>query len=220
MRKTALVLLAAALAGCTGVEPPEDAARSRLEARIAAALAQRGLGLDALSVIDNVVRHEGPPPPAAPPLVRELLADPLRAIDGRRPLPPPRAVRARPVRRAPEGAPPRPFDEILAAYIEELAAAQRELRAATGKVRLDEAAIVRGLAQGQLPVDSLVAMAAATDTAGLQHANHRFLDATARFVAALRVAPDLPRAARRFDSPIGIVSIGSPAPTVTVRTPR
>src|SRR5258708_11638254 len=166
MRKAALVLLAAVLAGCTGVEPPEDAARSRLEARIAAALAQRGVGLDALSVIDNVVRHEGPPPPAAPPLVRELLADPLRAIDAaalfRRLVPSALAQFGAPLK-AP---PPRPFDEILAAYIEELAAAQRELRAATGKVRLDEAAIVRGLAQGQLPVDSLVAMAAATDTAG------------------------------------------------------
>ena len=35
--------------------------------------------LAALLVIDNVLAHEGPPPPHAPAMVRELLAHPLEA---------------------------------------------------------------------------------------------------------------------------------------------
>ena len=44
---------------------------------VAAELARQALGPDALLIIDNVVRHEAPPPRAAPPVVRELLARPL-----------------------------------------------------------------------------------------------------------------------------------------------
>ncbi|MGH8623573.1 MAG: hypothetical protein ACRET3_15685, partial [Burkholderiales bacterium] len=32
-------------------------------------------------MIDNVIRHDLTPPPAAPPIVRELLAGPLSAAD-------------------------------------------------------------------------------------------------------------------------------------------
>ena len=35
-----------------------------------------------LGVIDNILSHEGPPPPS-PPIVRELLAEPLEAMDAR-----------------------------------------------------------------------------------------------------------------------------------------
>ena len=40
------------------------------------ALAMRGLGRDALGVIDNILSHEAPAPRGAPPLVAELLKDP------------------------------------------------------------------------------------------------------------------------------------------------
>ena len=36
---------------------------------------------DSLQLIDNLVRHEPGPPPAAPALVRELFAKPLAAAD-------------------------------------------------------------------------------------------------------------------------------------------
>ena len=52
-----------------------------LAARVDAELAKRGLEGDSLQLIDNLVRHEPGPPPAAPALVRELFAKPLAAAD-------------------------------------------------------------------------------------------------------------------------------------------
>jgi len=213
MKRSALVaaLLAALLAACAGI-PPATRERSALDARVAAQLESRGLGADALAVMDNVVRHDAPPPRAAQPLVRELLKDPLAAADAAalfRRLVPPGLLRLAEPHPAPA---PKPFDELLGAYIEELAAARRDLLLATGKAPIDEAAILRGFASGQIAVDPLLAVAAATDGIALARANSRFLGATARFVEALQTATGMPREARRFDSPIGVVSIGSPGP--------
>src|SRR3970040_190398 len=101
---------------------------------VAAELARQALGPDALLIIDNVVRHEAPPPRAAPAIVRELLARPLDAAEAQ-------AFFNKTVDKSllqfPTGpGKPVPFDSLLQRYIEELAAAQRALRAATGK--LDE----------------------------------------------------------------------------------
>ena len=61
--------------------PPTGGIRTDSVAqRVDAVLMQRRLGRDALAVIDNVLRHAGPPPAAAPPVVREILADPLAAL--------------------------------------------------------------------------------------------------------------------------------------------
>ena len=209
MKKSALVLAAAALAACAGIGPATTPERADLDARVAALLARQGFGADALSVIDNVVRNDGPPPLAAQPLVRELLADPLAATDAAslfRRLVPAALARFAEDRAAP---PSRPFDQLLAGYLDELAAAQRELRAATEKARLDEAAVLRDLAQGELPADALVALAASLDTAALERANLHFLESTARFTRALRSATGLPPPPRRFESPIGLVVVGT-----------
>ena len=58
--------------------PAANARDGLLAARVDAVLMRRHLGRDALAVIDNVIRGEGPPPAAAPPLVREILARPLK----------------------------------------------------------------------------------------------------------------------------------------------
>ncbi len=197
----ALALLAAVLAAGAGVDD--------LAARVDGLLARRGFGADTLSLIDNLLRHEAPPPRAAPPLTRELLARPLAAADAaaifRRSVP--QALRDFAVAAPPQ--PARPFTDLLASYIDELAEAQRALRAATGKARFDEAPIVAQLNEGQLSADRLIEVSHAVDIEEVARANALFLDATARFVAALRLATDFPAEARRFDSAIGIVSIGT-----------
>ncbi len=68
-------------ASCVTLPPAGVARNDTLATRVDAILERRGLGPDALSVIDNVIRHDGKPPPAAPPIVRELLAEPLAAAD-------------------------------------------------------------------------------------------------------------------------------------------
>ena len=65
---------------CASLTPP----RAALESRVAAVLERRGLGPDALLVIDNLLRYGPQPPPATPPLVLELLARPLHALDASR----------------------------------------------------------------------------------------------------------------------------------------
>lgn len=202
----ALALLAALLAAGAGADD--------LAARVDGLLARRGFGADTLSLIDNLLRHEAPPPRAAPPLIRELLARPLAAADAaaifRRSVPQAllefESKAAARVSQPPE---PRSFDELLAAYIDELAEAQRALRAATGKADFDEAAIIGQLNQGLLSADRLIEVSHAVDIEEITRANSLFLDATARFVAAARVASDFPAEARRFDSAIGVVSIGT-----------
>jgi len=176
--------------------------------RIHESLSQRGLGDDALRVIDNVLRHEAPPPPHAPAMVRELLERPLDAQDAaaifRRAVP----ASLIEIDDAPPAA-PSPFADLLRKYILELAQAQRLLRGATGKAAIDEDAIIRRLDEGLVSADQLLRVAAAVDPAMLERANALFVAATLRFAREARAATGFPREAMRFDSPIGIVSIGS-----------
>ncbi|HEX6158211.1 MAG TPA: hypothetical protein VFZ54_19450, partial [Burkholderiales bacterium] len=105
--------LLATLAGCASLPP----LAARLEAQVAAELERRGLGAEALLVIDNLVRNGPPVPRATPALVRELFARPLDALDAS-------AVFQRAVPAALAGfAPgaPQPFAALLKAYAEELA---------------------------------------------------------------------------------------------------
>lgn len=170
---------------------------------VAAELARQALGPDALLIIDNVVRHEAPPPRAAPAIVRELLARPLDAADAAAFFD--RTVNKSLVQFAAEPEKAIPFDSLLQRYIEELAAAQRALLAATGK--LDEPPLLDALEQGLPSADQLLAVADAVDPAGIERANALFLEATLRFMQGLdRHASPAPR---RFESPIGTVVIGS-----------
>jgi len=171
---------------------------------VAAELARQALGPDALLIIDNVVRHEAPPPRAAPAIVRELLARPLDAADAaaffHKVVPAPlKALQVEPEKSD------APFEGLLQRYIEELAAAQRALLAATGK--LDEPPLLEALKEGLPSADQFLAVANAVDPAGIERANALFLEATARFMQGLdkHASPE----PRRFESPIGTVVIGS-----------
>lgn len=165
---------------------------------------------DTLAVIDNTLRHEAPPPPGAPALVRELLARPLDALDARMIF---ERVVPRPLVEAASEAPPetpQPFEQLLAAYVTELVRARAELLVATGNAPFDEAALIADLrANGHPSADRLLQLAAATDLDGLAVANERFIGATTRFARALRTATGLPQQATRFETAIGTVVIGS-----------
>ena len=204
------------VAACMAVPPRLDIPDG-LSVSVDAVLARRGIGTDALSVIDNLLRNEGVvPPPFAPPVVRELLARPLAAANAAvlfdRSVP--TALR----QLADEVAKPRgtggipvQLNDLLNVYIGELAEAQRVLKAAAG-APIDARSIL-GQFNHQLPAsDQLRRVAAAVDAAAINRANTLFLDATARFILALRTAgPGLrfPGKAMRFDSAIGVIVIGT-----------
>ena len=161
-------------------------AAAALSLLVAAELARQALGPDALLLIDNVLRHEAPPPRAAPVLVRELLARPLEAADAaalfRRSFP-------HEVPQAETSENQVTFDKLLERYIAEVQLARATLPAVDW--------VPRGLPSAQ----QLVSVGGSYDAS-------RFFEATLRFAQALRNVP-LPRATR-FSSEIGLVVIGSP----------
>ena len=172
--------VAALLAACAGISTgnylPGD--------QVVATLERRTLGADALRVIDNLLRHGPPAPPATHRLVPELLATPLAAMDAERIF-----RESVPASLAALGnAPPSkaPFEDLLNAYLAELAEAQRLLRAAT-RVFVEEPF------EDGLPVPRhLLGAAEALDAAQLRRANTAFIDATVRFASAIGASPDLP----------------------------
>src|SRR5688572_25053568 len=147
---------------------------------VAAELARQALGPEALLIIDNVVRHEAPPPRAAPAIVRELLARPLDAADASALF---RKVVPEPLKALQPGKNPAAFDALLQTYVKELAAAQRALLAATGK--LDETPLLEALKDGLPSADRFLAVANAVDAAGIERANALLIEATARFMTGL-----------------------------------
>ena len=163
--------------------------------------------LAALLVIDNVLAHEGPPPPQAPAMVRELLAHPLEAKDVetlfRRAVP---AVLVETVNR-PAEVKLKVFIDILSLYINELSDIRKELHESIAP--FDEAPILRRLDDGLPSADQLLRVAAAVDAARLEKVSAGFVEATLRFAQAARTATGFPARAMQFDSPIGIVSIGT-----------
>lgn len=193
-RWTSAALISAV--GCAGL-PTVD---QNLEERIIAVLERRDLGADALLVIDNLLRHGPPAPRAAPPLVLELLARPLDSVDAptlfRKTVPASLGNLEAASRNA-------SLEELLKAYLDELAEARRLLRAATPD--LEEFPFYRGL---PIP-DQLLVLGEAIDAAQLERANLAFIDSTVRFAKELRNAAGLPSAPRTFRTAIGTVVIGT-----------
>ncbi len=196
---------------------PSRAAEALAE-RVNLILEHRGLGADALRVIDNLITHEGPPPPAAPDHVRALLKDPLAAVNVATLFD---QLVPDALRRLADGAmapPPHQPDagsfdvaELLKPYLNELTEAQRLLRAAA-KGHLDTATLLKTLDSGSPSREDLRVVMRAIDSGLLARANAMFIDATARFVAALCARQDslrFPDVAARFESPIGWVVIGT-----------
>jgi hypothetical protein len=144
-----------------------------------------------LGVIDNVLSHEGPPPPS-PPIVRELLARPLDALDAR-------AIFARsvPASLARLAQPPRQdLEPSIERFLDELAEAQRALRAAVPALPPLEARMPPPALQRQI--------AASIDPAP-------FLEAIARFLRQRIVYPD---GGARFERGDIVVILGTPGDDV------
>lgn len=174
---------------------------------LAASLALAGCATPAsLQVIDNLLRHEGAPPPA-PALVRELLAQPLVAQDAsaifERTIPPALARLAEPV--APVAGPRLQLLEVLEPYLRELAAAHRALRAAAPAL---------GVLPLMLPTPATQRdIAARVDTAEMQRAAALYLEANARFARSVREARgriSFPEDGVQIETPFGVVLVGTP----------
>jgi hypothetical protein len=144
-----------------------------------------------LGVIDNVLSHEGPPPPS-PPIVRELLARPLEALDARaifaRSVPDSLARLAEP--------PQRDLEPAIERFLDELAEAQRALRAAVPALPPLEARMPPPALQRQI--------AASIDPAP-------FLEAIARFLRQRIAYPD---GGARFERGDIVVILGTPGDDV------
>ena len=201
----------AALMAAACATPPAEPRPDELTARAHGELAQRGLGTDILALVHNILGHEPGPPPGTLPLVSALLSQPLAAADAdalfRQAVP--RELQQLGSLPATRGM--TSLDDLLAEYIGEVQVAQRLLREAAGAAAPDARAILELLANDFDPAEPLVSLAG-TDTQRLAQANARFLRATLRLVDRLRgAAPALrfPERLRRFESPIGIVEIGT-----------
>ena len=188
-------------AGCASVAPPPQ----DLPAEVLAALERRGLGSDALLVVDNLVRHGPPPPRATPAVVLELFARPLEALDAaamfRRAVPPSLA------RLAGKGSQARPFDELLEAYLAQVSTARELLRGAV--TPFDEEALLRQLDEGLPRQGTMLAVAGALDAAKLRRASQLFIDATAAFARQLHQATDWPSEGKTHEAGLLRVVIGT-----------
>ena len=200
--------------GCTA-PPPAPRERDTLASRLDEILAKRGLGPDALFVIDNILRHEAPPPRGAPPAVRRVLAEPLKAAD-------PAALFAETIpvtlqHMAREGLPAEAGGDVdlmdlLTPYLDELAAVQRMLNQASPRKPLDAGAVIADLARGPLTAHRLCLIEDALDKDVLDRAVGQFLEATARFATKLRALNTrlrTPAGPLRFNSAVGLVSLGT-----------
>jgi hypothetical protein len=188
------------LGACAMVPPVERALESRVDP-------------ETLRVIDNVLRH-GTPPPPAPALVRELLARPFAAQDAKaafaRSVPAPLLALAEPLPRPQEGAPVE-IRTVLAPHLADLAEAQKLLKAAQRGAGLDAQALLRELAGG-LPSAARMREAAGYDAEAIARAAALFAAANARLAQALRAAQGrirYPDTLERFESVIGTVVIGT-----------
>ena len=158
-----------------------------------------------VQIIDNILRHEGPPPPS-PPMVRELLARPLAAQDAgaifERSVPVALGQLAAPV--SASSGPPLDLQRLLDPYVAELAAAQRALQAALPLPPALPASLPTPTLQRQLT--------ARVDSSALQHATSLFVAANARFVQAVRAAGSrvvFPEGGARIVFDTGVIVIGT-----------
>jgi hypothetical protein len=193
MRRALAVLILAA-AGCATPRVSHDS----LEVRITEQLERRGLGREALLVPANLLSHGPPAPPAVPPVVPRLLGEPLAALDAERIF-----HEVVPSMEGLDEKPQAAFGTLLKVYLDELAEAQRLLRAATREFPEPD------FSQGLPPSGQLLAVAAAVDAEGLRRANLAFIAATLRFAKGVRGAHSLPAEPQQFQTLIGAVVIGT-----------
>ena len=168
-----------------------------------------------VQVIDNILRHEGPPPPA-PAMVRELLARPLAAQDAA-------AIfdRAAPSALAQLVAPvpavagePLDLQRLLDPFVAELVEAQRVLRSAP----LRPLPLTAGLPTPAMQRE----VTARVDAGALQRATSLFVAAHARFIHGVRAAGDrirFPERGARIVFDAGVILIGTSGDDLHGRKP-
>jgi hypothetical protein len=207
--------VAAAVLACA-TDPRGRNTSDVIAARVEAVLVRRGLGPDTLGVIDNVVRHGTQEPPATSAIARELLARPPSAAEAA-----PLFARAVPeaLRRfvgelsAPAQEPDADSSlrSLLDAYLGELVEVRRTLQGAAHGVPVNAQALLREV-RTALPSPDSLRVLAGLDRQALERATSLFVEATARLVRDLRANQArlaFPERPLRFDSPIGVVSIGT-----------
>src|SRR5574341_1568634 len=128
--KCAIAAGSALVLGCAAV----PTAVPHLDKRVAAVLESRGFGVEALQIVDNLLRHGPPAPRATPPLVLDLLARPLAAVDAERIF---RESVPASLGQLQTSPPSVSFEELLKTYIDELAEAQQLLRKAVKPFQID-----------------------------------------------------------------------------------
>jgi hypothetical protein len=221
LRAAACIAAALLVPACATLEPGQRTRADPLAARVQDVIARRALGPDALSVIENIVRHEAQgPPPGSLPLLRELLAYPpavsdaetlfVRTVPGAlRRLVDEASQDAQPAR----SGNPIAIRDLLDPYLDELAKAQALLRSTPRGAQIDAQAILRELGSHVPSRAALQGVGAQVDQAALDRAGNMFLAATGRFLRSLRAAGDVafPGKAVRFESAIGTISIGTRA---------
>lgn len=193
--KCAIAAGAALVLGCAAV----PTAVPHLDKRVAAVLESRGFGVEALQIVDNLLRHGPPAPRATPPLVLDLLARPLAAVDAERIF---RESVPASLGQLQTSSPSVSFEELLKTYIDELAEAQQLLRKAVKPFQID-------LEPPGLPTPrQLTEIADAVDAAQLERANLLFIEATVKFARHVG-ATRLPEEGKTLETPIGTVVIGT-----------
>jgi murein DD-endopeptidase MepM/ murein hydrolase activator NlpD len=201
------------LCGCASAPSgPRDTAA--IEARVAAVLERRGPASGSLTQIGEILASRTPSP-QTPPLVLELLDQPLRSADAAAIFSrsvPERLARFVETVPATGGGSALDIRALLEPYLKELAEAQRALRAASRGAPVDPAPVIDALRTDVLGSGPVRGLLLALDAAELQRAQDLFLDATLRMAAAVRASSGrirFPEGAERFESAVGIVQIGS-----------
>jgi len=168
-----------------------------------------GAALGPLGVIDNVLSHEGAPPPS-PPLVRALLADPMRAMDAegivRGELPESLQRLAVPPARSGEAV---PLLLAVRPYLDALAEAQQRVKASVPPLA--------DVPPGLPPPETQRMIAASADRAKLNQAAALVLEATARLLGQ---PIEFPGRSTRYELGADVVVIvGSPGDDVHALEP-
>jgi hypothetical protein len=158
-----------------------------------------------LLVLGNILAHEAPPPPHAPAVVRELLIRPRDALEAE-------DFFLKAVPGQLRGLSPAPlealsFAGLLNHYLGELSSIRRAFHEAV--LPFDDSALLLRLGDGLPSADQLLRAGGAVDAARLQAVTTQFLAATLRFAHEARRAGGFPAQGVRFDSPIGLVVVGT-----------
>jgi hypothetical protein len=221
LRCLPLLCLVAVLVGSAGVSAGEvDTYAADVRQRIEAILDARRLDRSTLGVIDNLLRHETPPPPFAAPDVRDLLADPVAALDAaalfERSVPASLLALVDSLRAPPATLPAMngqtDIREILPGFVAELAQAHADLAASLPQNLADNAPLLHALRSGMPEGEQLRELAGHLDLPALQRAQDRFIHALDHFLYRLRNAPGgvrFPEQVLHLYSPIGLIEIGT-----------